>query len=275
MNLSTVDSDLTQEDRAFTLKNMDPRVVQEEFDRQAERWFRRELSAHERAMLEQIAQLAQLRPEDRVLDVACGTGLVSFVLAPYAREVVGIDISPGMLAKARQIRHLREVRNVRFLLGKAEHLPFKDGEFDVVVCRLAIHHFPQPEREIREMARVLKGRGRLVISDTVSSEDEREARLHNALERLRDPSHARMLAPTELVQLIEQAGVHVHESLLQFRERTYDEWMDVITDPVRTENLKTVMEELARAGVSAGLNLRIENEQLWLTHTIALIQAIK
>ena len=113
---------------------MNPREgrTQEEFDRQAERWFRRELSAHERAMLDQIVQLAEIRPEDRVLDVACGTGLVSFALAPHAREVVGIDISPGMLAKAREIRHRRAVRHVHFTLGKAEHLPFQDGEFDAV-----------------------------------------------------------------------------------------------------------------------------------------------
>ncbi len=226
-------------------------------------------------MLEQLVQLAQIRPDDRVLDVACGTGLVSFVCAPCAREVVGVDISPGMLAKARALRHAREVHNVHFVLSEAEHLPFKDGEFDVVVCRLAIHHFVQPEREIREMARVLKVGGRLVISDTISSEDEREARLHNALERLRDPSHARMLSQTELRTLIEGAGLRISEVHTQTRDRTYDEWMEVIADPIRTENLKIVMEELARAGVSAGLKLRIENEQLWLTHTVAFVKALK
>jgi ubiquinone/menaquinone biosynthesis C-methylase UbiE len=258
-------------------KGMDPRdlLVQEEFDRQAERWFRRELSAQERAMLEQLVQLAQIGPDDRVLDVACGTGLVSFVCAPCAREVVGVDISPGMLAKARALRHAREVHNVHFVLGEAEHLPFKDSEFDVVVCRLAVHHFPQPEREIREMARVLKVGGRLVISDTISSEDEREARLHNALERLRDPSHARMLPQTELRTLIEGVGLRISEVHTQTRDRTYEEWMEVIADPIRTENLKVVMEELARAGVSAGLRLRLENDQLWLTHTIAFVKALK
>jgi ubiquinone/menaquinone biosynthesis C-methylase UbiE len=250
-------------------------LVQEEFDRQAERWFRRELSAAERSLLEQLVRLAQIRPDDRVLDVACGTGLVSFVCAPYAREVVGIDISPGMLAKARALRHSREVRNVHFVLGEAAHMPFKDGEFDVVVCRLAIHHFSQPEREIREMARVLKAGGRLVISDTISSEDEREARLHNALERLRDPSHARMLSQTELRTLIERVGLRMSDVHTQTRDRTYDEWMDVITDPIRTENLKVVLEELARAGVSAGLKLRLENDQLWLTHSLIFLQARK
>jgi ubiquinone/menaquinone biosynthesis C-methylase UbiE len=254
---------------------MPQELVQEEFDRQAERWFRRELSAEERALLDRIAQLAQISSHDRVLDVACGTGLVSFALAPQAREIVGIDISPGMLAKARQIRHRQGVRNVRFILGEAAHMPFKDGEFDVVVCRLAIHHFSQPEREIREMARVLKAGGRLVISDTISSEDEREARLHNALERLRDPSHARMLSQTELRTLIERVELRMSDVHTQTRDRTYDEWMDVITDPIRTENLKVVLEELARAGVSAGLKLRLENDQLWLTHTIAFVKALK
>jgi len=256
---------------------MDPReeLVQEEFDRQAERWFRRELASEERAMLDQIAQLAQISPTDRVLDVACGTGVVSFVLAPQAREVVGIDISPGMLAKARAIRHRRGIRNVHFVLGEARHLPFRDEQFDAVICRLAIHHFPQPELEIREMARVLKAGGRLVISDTISSEDEREAQLHNALERLRDPSHARMLSHTELIKLIEGTGLHVGEVQMQTRDRTYDEWMEVINEPTRTENLKIVMEELARAGVSAGLKLRIERDTLVLTHSTALIRALK
>lgn len=256
---------------------MDPReeLVQEEFDRQAERWFRRELSAEEREMLSQIAQLAQISSADHVLDVACGTGVVSFALASQAREIVGIDISPGMLAKARAIRHQRGIRNVHFVLGEAEHLPFHDEQFDAVICRLAIHHFPQPELEIHEMARVLKHGGRLVISDTVSSEDEREAQLHNALERLRDPSHARMLSQSELTKLIESAGLHVCEARIQTRDRTYDEWMDVINEPIRTENLKIVMKELAQAGVSAGLKLRIQDDQLWLTHSTALIKALR
>jgi len=114
-----------------------------------------------------------------------------------------------------------------------------------------------------------------VISDTISSEDEREARLHNALERLRDPSHARMLSQTELRTLIERVGLRMSDVHTQTRDRTYDEWMDVITDPIRTENLKVVLEELARAGVSAGLKLRLENDQLWLTHTIAFVKALK
>lgn len=249
--------------------------VQEEFDRQAKRWVLRPLSQEDLVMLEQIAQAAQLNCQERVLDVACGVGLASFSLAAHAREVVGVDISGGMLAQARAIRHKRGVRNVRFILGAAEHLPFADESFDAVVCRLAIHHFPQPEIEMREMARVLKPHGRLVIVDAVSSEDAAEAELHNAIERLRDPSHARMLARSELLGLIERCGLKVLEAPEWARARDYDEWMDVINEPTRTENLKVILAALAEAGAPAGLALRLEKGRLRLTHRWVLARAVK
>lgn len=249
--------------------------VQEEFDRQAERWFRRVLSAEEIALLEQIAQAAEISATDRVLDVACGTGLVSFALAPRAAEIVGVDISGGMLAKAREIRHRRGVRNVHFTLAEAERLPLPEESFDAAVCRFGIHHFLQPGLQLREMARVLKKKGRLVIVDTSSSEDSREAQLHNALERLRDPTHVRMPSKSELTELVTNTGLQVLETREYPRDRDYDDWMDVINEPIRTENLKIVMEALARAGVSAGLKLRIEDGRLRLTHSIALVKAVK
>ncbi|MCS6937313.1 MAG: methyltransferase domain-containing protein [Candidatus Bipolaricaulota bacterium] len=250
-------------------------LVQEEFDRQAERWVRRALSAEERAMLERMVQAAEVSSSDRVLDVACGTGLVSFALAPSVAEVVGVDISGGMLAKARQVRHQRGVRNVHFVLAEAEHLPAPDESFDAVVCRFGIHHFVQPDVQVREMARVLKKEGRLVIVDTISSEDPQEAQLHNALERLRDPTHVRMLALSELTELVARTGLRVRDARVYPQERDYDQWMEVINEPIRTENLKVVMAALARAGVGAGLKLRLQDGRLWVTHSIALVKAVK
>lgn len=133
----------------------------------------------------------------------------------------------------------------------------------------------QPDVQVREMARVLKSEGRLVIVDTISSEDPQQAQLHNALERLRDPTHVRMLALSELIDLVARTGLRVQEAQVYPQERDYDQWMDVINEPIRTENLKVVMTALARAGVGAGLNLRLEDGRLWVTHSIALIKAIK
>src|SRR4029079_3322625 len=126
------------------------------------------------------------------LDVACGPGIVVEALARDAGGVVGCDLTPEMLEKARQRCAAAKLTNVRFVPGRAEALPFEDAEFDVVVSRSALHHFLDPAATLREMARVLRPGGRMVTVDVMASEDPAEAALHNALEILRDPSHVRM-----------------------------------------------------------------------------------
>ena len=134
----------------------------------------------------------------KVLDVACGPGVVTAALAPEASSVVAFDATEEMLEKAKARCAKAGLGNVAFRSGDAENLPFKDAEFDGVVTRLAIHHFANPQRALDEMFRVLRPGGAAVIVDAVSSENLDEAELHNAIERLRDPSHVRMLPASEL-----------------------------------------------------------------------------
>jgi SAM-dependent methyltransferase len=93
-----------------------------------------------------------------------------------------------------------------FKHGDAEFLPFADEEFDGVVTRLAIHHFAEPQRALDEMFRVLQRGGSAVVVDVISSEDVAESNLHNAIERLRDPSHVRMLPASVLSAFLTNAG---------------------------------------------------------------------
>jgi ubiquinone/menaquinone biosynthesis C-methylase UbiE len=102
-----------------------------------------------------------VRLDGLVLDNGCGNGFLADVcrdLAPAARWV-GIDISNGMLAKARR-HHPRLVR------GDSTRLPFADQTFDTIFARSLLHHLPDPEAGVREMARVLKPGGELVVLDT-------------------------------------------------------------------------------------------------------------
>lgn len=95
----------------------------------------------------------------RVLDVACGTGVVARTVADRlggSGSVVGVDINEGMLAVARRVRPELEWRH-----GDAADLPFPDGSFDVVLCQAALMFFPDPVRALREMARVLEPGGTL------------------------------------------------------------------------------------------------------------------
>jgi SAM-dependent methyltransferase len=107
--------------------------------------------------------MADLRPGERVLDVACGTGLVSLRMAEAvgaSGEVVGTDISGQMVEAARRIAAEREVGNASFERSDAEDLPFPDRTFDVAVCGLGLMYVPDAVKALCEMRRVLRPGGR-------------------------------------------------------------------------------------------------------------------
>lgn len=248
--------------------------VREEFARQAE-----SLSVAaaftDAEVLENIRAAIAPTKTITILDVGCGPGIVSAALAPHAREVVAFDITPEMLEKARQRCREAGVRNVRFELGRAEQLPFPDGSFDAVVTRLTLHHFPDPQQAVEEMARVMRSGGRLVVADVMSSEIAEEAALHNALEILRDPSHARMLPASELRRLIGAAGLRVTSTSTWDMPRNFEEWIRITNAPERAVPLLTIMVTLAKAGLHAGIDLGFNGKTAVFTHRWLLLTAEK
>jgi ubiquinone/menaquinone biosynthesis methyltransferase len=110
--------------------------------------------------------LAKIRPADRVLDLACGTGDLIFEAAPQARTAVGLDVTHRMVQLARErARSNRATASVRLLTGDMLALPFPSGSFDVVTTGYGIRNVPDLETAIREIHRVLAPGGRLVSLD--------------------------------------------------------------------------------------------------------------
>ncbi len=210
-----------------------------------------------------------------ILDLGCGPGIVSAALAPHAREVVAFDITPEMLEKARQRCKEAGLRNVRFELGAAERLPFADGSFNAVVTRLTLHHFSDPRQVLEEMVRVTRPGGRIVVADVVSSENADEAALHNALEILRDPSHVRMLSTSELLRVIQAAGLRVTSTSTWEMQRDFEEWIRITNAPERVTPLYTIMAALAKAGIHAGIDLGSNGNTVVFKHRWLLITAEK
>jgi len=110
-----------------------------------------------------LVNFSKLRPGDRVLDVACGTGVVAVTAARSGARVKGLDLSPVLLERARFNASLANVE-VPFLEGDVETLPYEDGEFDVVVSQFGHMFAPRPDVAIREMLRVLRPGGILAFS---------------------------------------------------------------------------------------------------------------
>jgi len=248
--------------------------VKEEFKRQAEALSVAPVFT-DSGILEQIHAAITPTTKMNLLDLGCGPGIVTAALAPDVREVVAYDLTPEMLNQARKRCQEAGLENVRFELGSAEHLPFEAGTFDCVVTRLTIHHFVDPRRVMDEVVRVTRQGGKVVVADVVSSENEEEATLHNALETLRDPTHVWMFSLRDMLRLIKTAGLRMTSSSTWEIKREYEEWIRITNAPERVKPLYTVMVALAKAGIHAGVNLRFDGGTVVFSHRWLLVTGEK
>src|SRR3954453_12208399 len=186
--------------------NSNADIVVDQFTRQATPFASAPAMRDEDA-LRLLVEFSGAAASDTVLDVACGPGLVVAAFARVARHATGIDLTPAMIDKAREHAAALALSNVDWHVGNVLPLPFADCSFSLVVSRFAFHHFPDPAAVLREMVRVCARPGRVVVADMAASEDPKKAAALNAMERLRDLSHARTLSVTELRGLLAQADL--------------------------------------------------------------------
>ncbi len=208
-----------------------------------------------------------------MLDLACGPGIVMEAIAARGPQVTGIDVTPEMIRLARERLRRAKLTNCSWSVALAERLPFGQACFDQVVTRLSFHHFADVPVVLAEVRRVLRPKEQLILADIVSSEDPEESALHNSLEKLRDPSHVRMLTRSELMRSLAEAGFQVTRSDAWQQRRVCSEWAAIASNPERTEPLERVMGALARAGQTAGIGLREESGELIFNHNWLLAVA--
>jgi arsenite methyltransferase len=135
----------------------------EYFEKVAGQWDAIRSGYFTEAVREAAIRMAYLRPEMAVADVGAGTGYVAAGLAPLVKQVYVLDGSPAMLEEAR--KKLSEFGNVVFQQADGASLPLPDASLDAVFANMYLHHMLDPLASIREMARLLKPGGRLVITD--------------------------------------------------------------------------------------------------------------
>lgn len=157
----------------------------------------------------------------RALDVATGGGHTAGAMTEAGVDrVVAADAAPEMVATA-----VREY-GVEGVLADAERLPFSEDSFDAVACRIAAHHFPDPEAFVDEVARVLEPGGVLAFEDNAAPEDAELADWLNGVERLRDPTHVALLSVSEWHDLFADAGLTVEETATAAIPIDFDAWVE-------------------------------------------------
>ncbi|MEV3874155.1 sulfotransferase [Streptomyces sp. NPDC049906] len=164
-----------------------------------------------------VIELTRPRPEHRVLDVACGTGLVSRLFGGRVAEVTGVDITPEMADRARP--HLD-----RLVIAPAESLPFPDDSFDVVVCRQGVQFMTLPDAAA-EMVRVLRPGGRIVLVNLCAYGTADRAEYFEVL-RLRNPVRRHFFLPQDLEALLRAAGCEEVELHRFVSAEDVDVWSD-------------------------------------------------
>lgn len=181
---------------------MSKAAARRKFDRWAASYERdRRSRFNARPQREALAAL-ELRGDDRLLDVGCGTGAAVRAAAAVAERAVGADIAPEMIRRASELAS--GIANAEFVVADSEALPFPDAAFTAVLCTASFHHYPNPKSALAEMRRVLERGGRLVIAD--GARDSVAARIADTILRRIDRSHVRLYRTEELTGLLRDAG---------------------------------------------------------------------
>ena len=238
------------------------------------------------ASLGRLVELVQPQAHWRALDIATGAGHTAAAFAPHVAQIIASDVTDEMLAEARKLAQAKGFANMETASADAEALPFEDGRFDLVTCRIAPHHFPDIPMFVGEVWRVLKPGGTFALVDNIapdaestpgfSGTDLREASLtYNAFETIRDPSHNRCLGLAEWSEIIADTGFElVHKERLG-KDMEFQPWAERLgADAATMARLRTMLSDGAPA-LRAFLRPRLEGEKLWFTLDEAILTARK
>jgi ubiquinone/menaquinone biosynthesis C-methylase UbiE len=223
--------------------------------------------------LDAMLGAASLRGDERVLDIGTGTGHTALAFAPSVAQVVALDLTPAMLEQARGLAEERGIDNVRFEQGEAERLPYPDGSFDVVTCRVCAHHFRDVRAALREAARVLRPEGQLLFVDSVSPEDPAQDTFLNCIELLRDPSHVRNYTVSQWTAMFAEVGLVAEHRVTWPLPLDFEDWTErMLTPELARDQLRALFDDATDA---IRVAFRVRTAPHGFDIPIALMRAVR
>lgn len=248
------------------------KAAQEQFAKQSHRYGRGHVLENIEDVIGAVAAIPLTSPA-QVLDVATGGGHTGLYLAGLGHDVTLADIAQPMLERAAKTAADRGL-TVHTRQHTAEEFPYSDAQFDLVACRVAAHHFSSPENFVRETARVLKPGGYFLLIDGTVEDDQPEAEAWaHEVEKLRDPSHNRLITPRTWSKFCEAAGLRVqHIELNPFKQPDLNWYFDAAATTL--ENRAKVRELVANAPESAHKLFHLGTEDgkiIWWWQRLTLI----
>ena len=206
-----------------------------------------------------LHQLVNLETGASVCDVACGAGHLALSFATCAGRLVGIDPAPSMLDAFRRLAVERGIE-VETVEAYAESIPLRGHQFDLVVSRLAPHHFDDVDRAVADMVRLTKIDGRVAIIDLEGHENADVDEFNHKLELLHDPTHVRSYTAARWRSIFESSGLKVEVLKDRLSERpqgqTVRRWCEIASSGTEAEaEIRTSLQKAPSSFLEA-LNIR-------------------
>ena len=188
-----------------------------------------------------------------MIEVGAGTGNFLSLFSGMSTPLVAADLTQGMLRVARE-------RNPALLLacGDGARLPFADGSFDLVTSAHAMHHIPDPVPVLREMRRIARSEGRVLVVDLAAPDDPAEAARADEVMTIRDPSHATSLTVDALRDALAGAGLREIDHRVVDRRGLVSNWMWPGEFP--EERIAAVRNYVKRHWDELGMDLRPQGD---------------
>ena len=264
---------------------MEKSLVQQQFGAHAAAYATSAVHA-KGASLPRLIELVKPQPIWQALDIATGGGHTAAAFAPHVARVIASDVTDEMLEEAHKLAAGKGLTNMETAKADAEALPFEDGMFNLVSCRIAPHHFGDTPSFVSEVWRVLKPGGTFALVDNIAPDAEStpgfagtdllEAALaYNAFEKIRDPSHVRCLGLAEWAEIMTDTGFEVVHKERLGKDMEFQPWAERLgADDATIEQLRSMLFG-AEPALKAFLRPREQEGRLWFTLDEAIVIARK
>jgi ubiquinone/menaquinone biosynthesis C-methylase UbiE len=223
--------------------------------------------------LDLMLRLCVPKQDDIVLDIACGTGIITCEFAKEVLHVTGIDLTPAMIEQAKVLQQEKQLNNITWKIGDVLNLPFYDDSFSIVVTRYSLHHILDPKKVLQEMKRVCTPGGKIIVIDVTPDKDKVEA--YNNVEKLRDSSHVKALTLNELENMMKEIGLSNLKIAYHDLEMELDNILQSsFPNPGDIQKIKDIFEEDISKD-NLGMKSHLKNKKIYFYFPITMIMGIK
>lgn len=257
------------------MKSANANEIKSAFTVQSKHFEEHEGNFKNKEYIDYVISELQPKTEDKVLETAAGTGICAREISPFVKSVTCVDLTPAMLKKGKENADKEGIDNITFILGDVNELPFSDNSFDIVLSRLAFHHFYDTNKAFSQMARVLKKGGKFVYIDmAVASEEVRD--IEDKIEKMRDTSHVKNLSQNEVLKLFYDNNFNIDKMSITPIKKELENWLDFTnTEPNTKAKIKKLFKNDLETKSKTGFCPFIENGKIYFNQNWLMIIGTK